>query len=150
MVEDYIDVDDEDCSGGDDYATGGGNGIVKTVMRKALLYRGTPENPAFWERVAFDLPLAAGECRKEANDNETSLSTNKDDVRLGRWAHVDIDHFLALCISLSLPPRTFFSRSSSNRNITSHHLRGRGTIWTQRRLPSPTALVSPRLTSSLR
>ncbi len=63
MVEDYIhddDVDDEDCGGGD-YATGGGNGNVKTVMRKALLYRGTPENPAFWERVAFDLPLAAGE-----------------------------------------------------------------------------------------
>ncbi len=29
---------------------------------KALLYRGTPDNPAFWKRVLFDLPLAAGEC----------------------------------------------------------------------------------------
>ena len=29
------------------------------TVRKALLYRGTPENPAFWERVVFDLPLAA-------------------------------------------------------------------------------------------
>lgn len=29
---------------------------------KALLYRGTPDNPAFWRRVLFDLPLAAGEC----------------------------------------------------------------------------------------
>lgn len=28
-------------------------------MRKALLYRGTPENPAFWERVVFDFLLAA-------------------------------------------------------------------------------------------
>ncbi|KAL7498782.1 hypothetical protein ACHAWT_008792 [Skeletonema menzelii] len=26
---------------------------------KALLYRGTSENPAFWKRVLFDLPLAA-------------------------------------------------------------------------------------------
>mmetsp|Transcript_4099 Transcript_4099/g.9095 ORF Transcript_4099/g.9095 Transcript_4099/m.9095 type:complete len:800 (+) Transcript_4099:122-2521(+) len=26
---------------------------------KALLYRGTPENPAFWKRVLLDLPLAA-------------------------------------------------------------------------------------------
>jgi len=26
---------------------------------KALLYRGTSENPAFWQRVLFDLPLAA-------------------------------------------------------------------------------------------
>ena len=31
----------------------------KTV--KALLYRGTPDNPAFWKRVLLDLPLAAGE-----------------------------------------------------------------------------------------
>ncbi len=36
-----------------------------TVTRKALLYRGTPENPAFWERLVFDLPLAAG-ARKKA------------------------------------------------------------------------------------
>ncbi len=28
---------------------------------KALLYRGTPDNPAFWKRVYLDLPLAAGE-----------------------------------------------------------------------------------------
>ena len=27
---------------------------------KALLYRGTPENPAFWPRALLDLPLAAG------------------------------------------------------------------------------------------
>ena len=26
---------------------------------KALLYRGTPENPAFWERALLDLPMAA-------------------------------------------------------------------------------------------
>ncbi len=66
MVEDYVDDDcvgDEHCGGGDP-ATGGGSGNVKTVTRKALLYRGTPDNPAFWERVAFDLPLAAGECRR--------------------------------------------------------------------------------------
>ena len=28
---------------------------------KALLYRGTPDNPAFWKRALLDLPLAAGE-----------------------------------------------------------------------------------------
>lgn len=27
---------------------------------QALLYRGTPENPAFWPRILWDLPLAAG------------------------------------------------------------------------------------------
>ena len=31
----------------------------KTV--KALLYRGTPDNPAFWSRTLLDLPYAAGE-----------------------------------------------------------------------------------------
>ena len=30
---------------------------------KALLYRGTPDNPAFWKRAFLDLPLAAGEWR---------------------------------------------------------------------------------------
>jgi hypothetical protein len=30
----------------------------KTVQ--ALLYRGTPDNPAFWPRVLRDLPFAAG------------------------------------------------------------------------------------------
>ena len=35
---------------------------VEKKYTKALLYRGTPENPAFWKRVMFDLPLAAGEC----------------------------------------------------------------------------------------
>ena len=34
---------------------------VNTKYTKALLYRGTPDNPAFWKRVIFDLPLAAGE-----------------------------------------------------------------------------------------
>ena len=29
---------------------------------KALLYRGTPDNPAFWKRALFDLPYAAGKC----------------------------------------------------------------------------------------
>ena len=27
---------------------------------KALLYRGTPDNPAFWRRALLDLPFAAG------------------------------------------------------------------------------------------
>ena len=27
---------------------------------KALLYRGTPDNPAFWKRALLDLPFAAG------------------------------------------------------------------------------------------
>ena len=27
---------------------------------QALLYRGTPDNPAFWPRLLWDLPLAAG------------------------------------------------------------------------------------------
>jgi hypothetical protein len=27
---------------------------------KALLYRGTPDNPAFWTRALLDLPFAAG------------------------------------------------------------------------------------------
>lgn len=35
---------------------------VEKKYTKALLYRGTPDNPAFWKRVMFDLPLAAGEC----------------------------------------------------------------------------------------
>ena len=29
---------------------------------RALLYRGTPENPAFWPRALRDLPFAAGTC----------------------------------------------------------------------------------------
>lgn len=33
---------------------------IEKKYTKALLYRGTPENPAFWKRVLFDLPLAAG------------------------------------------------------------------------------------------
>ena len=28
---------------------------------KALLYRGTPDGPAFWRRALLDAPLAAGE-----------------------------------------------------------------------------------------
>jgi hypothetical protein len=27
---------------------------------KALLYRGTPDNPGFWRRALLDLPFAAG------------------------------------------------------------------------------------------
>ncbi len=27
---------------------------------QALLYRGTPDNPAFWPRALLDLPFAAG------------------------------------------------------------------------------------------
>ena len=37
----------------------------KTI--KALLYRGTPENPAFWKRVLLDSPYAAGEIECEDN-----------------------------------------------------------------------------------
>jgi hypothetical protein len=29
---------------------------------EALLYRGTPDNPAFWPRAIKDLPFAAGMC----------------------------------------------------------------------------------------
>jgi hypothetical protein len=61
---DVIDVVVEDDAG-DDGEASGGNSANGRVTRKALLYRGTPENPAFWERLVFDLPLAAG-ARKEA------------------------------------------------------------------------------------
>lgn len=32
-------------------------------MVKALLYRGTPDNPAFWRRALFDLSFAAGKIK---------------------------------------------------------------------------------------
>jgi hypothetical protein len=38
----------------------------KTV--KALLYRGTPENPAFWKRAYLDLAYAAGEINLTPNN----------------------------------------------------------------------------------
>ena len=34
---------------------------------KALLYRGTPDNPAFWKRVLLDLPFAAGKQESACN-----------------------------------------------------------------------------------
>lgn len=38
---------------------------------KALLYRGTPENPAFWKRAFFDLTYAAGKYRvKYISENQ--------------------------------------------------------------------------------
>jgi hypothetical protein len=43
-------------------ATAATDTSVGKKYTKALLYRGTPDNPAFWRRVLFDLPLAAGEC----------------------------------------------------------------------------------------
>jgi hypothetical protein len=45
-ARDIIDV--EECETG------------KTVQ--ALLYRGTPDNPAFFPRALLDLPFAAGKC----------------------------------------------------------------------------------------
>ncbi len=40
---------------------------------KALLYRGTPDNPAFWKRVYLDLPLAAGEFLKLSSFQSFSI-----------------------------------------------------------------------------
>ena len=48
----------------------------KTV--KALLYRGTPDNPAFWKRAYLDLSYAAGESAHGNNElvvhNEKCIS----------------------------------------------------------------------------
>ena len=35
---------------------------------KALLYRGTPDNPAFWKRPLIDLPFAAGMFTKDSKE----------------------------------------------------------------------------------
>jgi hypothetical protein len=59
-VIDVLVMEDDDDVGDDNGAVSGRNNVRTTVTRKALLYRGTPENPAFWERLIFDLPLAAG------------------------------------------------------------------------------------------
>ncbi|KAL7469560.1 hypothetical protein ACHAXS_009813 [Conticribra weissflogii] len=57
----------EDCLAELDFREKGGyaRDVIDVVeddtgnIVKALLYRGTPDNPAFWKRVYFDLPLAA-------------------------------------------------------------------------------------------
>lgn len=63
-----VDVDlVEDCLAELDFREKGGyaRDVIDVVEDdtgntvKALLYRGTPENPAFWKRVLLDVPLAA-------------------------------------------------------------------------------------------
>jgi len=56
-------IDNEDSGDDDGDNTGTNNSTAnasKAAIVDALLYRGTPDNPAMWPRALRDLPFAAG------------------------------------------------------------------------------------------